>query len=448
MDKPVTIHAPGHPPPFPTPSPLHRAVGASALGNAVEWFDYGIYAYGVTYISTALFPGDTEEAVLFALATFAISFLVRPLGGLFWGPLGDRIGRKAVLAMTILLMAGATFCVGLIPSYESIGFWAPACLIILRMLQGFSTGGEYGGAATFMAEYAPDERRGFYGSFLEFGTLAGFSVGAALMLGYSLHLGDAAMHEWGWRIPFLIAGPIGLIGMYVRSKMEDTPIFREEMAAAENRTPPGIGALMRDYWRPLLVVGGLVVALNVVNYSLLSYMPTYLQQRIGLSNEEALVVPIIGMVFMMLFLPFAGALSDRIGRRPMWRWSLIGLLLLVVPLYMLIGTGFAGAVVGFMLLGLLYVPQLATISATFPAMFPTAVRFAGFAIAYNISTSIFGGTAPIVGSGLISLTGDPLMPAYYMMLACLVGLIALRYMPETAGRSLREDPFAEDALRQ
>ena len=292
MEKPVTLHAPGHPPPFREPSPLHRAVAASALGNAVEWFDYGIYAYGVTYISAALFPGDTEEAILFALATFAISFLVRPLGGLFWGPLGDRIGRKSVLAMTILLMAGATFAVGLIPSYASIGFWAPALLILLRMLQGFSTGGEYGGAATFMAEYAPDDRRGFYGSFLEFGTLAGFSFGAALMLGYSLHLGDQAMHEWGWRIPFLIAGPIGLIGMYVRSKMEDTPIFREEMASAERRQPPGLGVLIRDYWRPLLVVGGLVVALTVVNYSLLSYMPTYLQRRIGLSNEEALLVPI------------------------------------------------------------------------------------------------------------------------------------------------------------
>ena len=444
MEKPVTLHAPGHPPPFREPSPLHRAVAASALGNAVEWFDYGIYAYGVTYISAALFPGDTEEAILFALATFAISFLVRPLGGLFWGPLGDRIGRKSVLAMTILLMAGATFAVGLIPSYASIGFWAPALLILLRMLQGFSTGGEYGGAATFMAEYAPDDRRGFYGSFLEFGTLAGFSFGAALMLGYSLHLGDQAMHEWGWRIPFLIAGPIGLIGMYVRSKMEDTPIFREEMASAERRQPPGLGVLIRDYWRPLLVVGGLVVALNVVNYSLLSYMPTYLQRRIGLSNEEALLVPIVGMLFMMIFLPFAGALSDRVGRRAMWRWSLIGLLLGVVPLYMLIGTGFTGALIGFMALGLLYVPQLATISATFPAMFPTAVRFAGFAIAYNISTSIFGGTAPIVGSGLITLTGDPLMPAYYMMLACLVGLAALRYMPETAGRSLREDPFRRE----
>lgn len=424
---------------------LRRAITASALGNATEWFDYGIYAYGVTYISAALFPGAVDDAVLFALATFAISFLVRPLGGLFWGPLGDRLGRKSVLAFTILLMSGATLAVGLIPSYEQIGWAAPALLIVLRMVQGFSTGGEYGGAATFMAEYAPDDRRGFYGSFLEFGTLAGFSLGAMLMLGFSLLLGDAAMYEWGWRIPFLVAAPMGLIGMYLRSKMEDTPIFREQ--SSQSGGSPALATMVREHWRPMIVVSGLVVALNVVNYTLLSYMPTYLQRRIGLSSDEALVVPIIGMIFMMVFLPVAGRLSDRIGRRPMWRLSLVGLLLAVVPLYMLMATGLVGAIIGFALLGLLYVPQLATISATFPALFPTPVRFAGFAIAYNISTSLFGGTAPAINSSLISATGNELMPAFYMMLACLVGLVALRFMPETAGRSLRENIFAKTVIK-
>lgn len=419
---------------------LRRAIGASAMGNATEWFDYGIYAYGVTYISAALFPGNTEEAVLFALATFAISFLVRPLGGLFWGPLGDRMGRKSVLALTILMMSGATVCVGLIPDYATIGFWAPTLLILLRMVQGFSTGGEYGGAATFMAEYAPDDKRGFCGSFLEFGTLAGFSLGALLMLGFSLMLGDATMYDWGWRIPFMVAGPMGLVGMYLRSKMEDTPVFLEAEQAAQGAktASPTLGALIAAHWRTLLVMGGLVTALNIVNYTLLSYMPTYLQRRLGLSANEALIVPIIGMMFMMVLLPFAGALSDRVGRKPLWRFSLIGLFLLVVPAYLLMATGFVGAVVGFALLGLLYVPQLATISATFPALFPTSVRFAGFAIAYNVATSIFGGTAPAIGSSLIGLTGNELMPAFYMMLACVVGLIALRFMPETAGQSLRD----------
>jgi MHS family proline/betaine transporter-like MFS transporter len=421
------------------PSTMRRAIAASAVGNATEWFDYGIYAYGLTYISRALFPGEAETATLFALGTFAISFLVRPLGGLFWGPLGDRLGRKSVLALTILMMAGATVCVGLIPSYESIGLWAPLLLIVLRMVQGFSTGGEYGGAATFMAEYAPDDRRGFYGSFLEVGTLAGYSLGALLMLGFSLLLGSQNMQDWGWRIPFLIAGPMGLVGLYLRSKMEDTPIFLEvdRERPVKKSAFADLGNLLRDYWRPLLVMGGLVLALNVVNYTLLSYMPTYLQRRLGLSTDAALMTPIIGMLSMMVFLPLAGRLSDRIGRKPLWWFSLIGIFVAATPLYHLMSNGLVGAILGFAILGLLFVPQLATISATFPAMFPTQVRFAGFAISYNVSTSIFGGTAPAVNSWLIGKTGDPAVPAYYMMAACAIGAVSLLFLVETAGKSLR-----------
>lgn len=420
-------------------SVLHRAIAASAIGNATEWFDYGIYAYGVTYISAALFPGSAAQATLFALATFAISFLVRPLGGLFWGPLGDRYGRKSVLSMTILMMSLATLCIGLIPSYSSIGFWAPALLILLRLVQGFSTGGEYGGAATFMAEYAPDNRRGFYGSFLEVGTLAGFSLGALLMLGFSMVLGESQMHEWGWRLPFIVAAPLGLSGLYLRARMEDTPIFREiERAGAKE---PGhlreLSDLLRGYTKPLVVMGVLVIALNVVNYTLLSYMPTYFQLRLGLSSDQALYVPIIGMLFMMMLVPVAGALSDRVGRKPLWWASLGGLLLLAIPAYQLMATGVTGAVIGFAILGILYVPQLATISATFPAMFPTHVRFAGVAIAYNVSTSLFGGTAPALNSWAIGATGNLLMPAYVMMGSCLIGMMALPFLVETAGQSLR-----------
>jgi MHS family proline/betaine transporter-like MFS transporter len=420
----------------PHPAEVRRAVAASAIGNATEWFDYGIYAYGVSYISQALFPGSTQEATLFALATFAISFLVRPLGGFFWGPLGDRRGRKSVLAITIVMMAAATFCIGLIPSYDTIGFWAPAVLVVLRLVQGFSTGGEYGGAATFMAEYAPDNRRGYFGSFLEFGTLAGFSLGAFLMLGFSLLLGDAAMREWGWRLPFLFAAPMGLIGLYLRAKIADTPIF-DEIRGARHEGHISIVYLLRHYWRALLVMSGLVIALNVVNYTLLSYMPTYLERRLHLSTQEALLVPLIGMLFMMLFLPAAGAASDRFGRKPLWWFSLIGLFVLAIPLYHLMAVSLTGAIVGFALLGLLYVPQLATISATFPAMFPTHVRFAGFAIAYNVATSAFGGTAPALNSWLITQTGDTTMPAYYMMASCVVGMIAVWFLIETAGQSLR-----------
>tara|TARA_R110000868_G_scaffold56546_8_gene175034 strand:+ start:14268 stop:15704 length:1437 start_codon:yes stop_codon:yes gene_type:complete len=434
------------------PGVLTRAISASAIGNATEWFDYGIYAYGVVYISQALFPGSTKEATLFALATFAISFLVRPFGGLFWGPLGDKLGRKSVLALTIMMMSGATFCIGLIPSYDSIGIWAPILLISLRLIQGFSTGGEYGGAATFMAEYAPDNRRGFCGSFLEFGTLGGFSLGAILMLGFSLALGEQSMHDWGWRLPFFVAAPLGFAGLYLRSRMEDTPVFREIEAKEELETPSDLSlmTLLATYWKPLLILGGLVVALNVVNYTLLSYMPTYFANELGLSTDEALVVPIVGMIFMMLFLPFAGALSDKIGRKPLWWFSLIGIFCLSIPLYHYMATGLTGAIIGFALLGLLYVPQLATISATFPAMFPTPVRFAGFAIAYNVSTSLFGGTAPAINDWLVGITGNDLVPAYLMMGSCVIGALALLFVVETAGHSLRgtEIPGTKASVRE
>ncbi|SAK92911.1 general substrate transporter [Caballeronia calidae] len=438
----------------PSGGPLKRAMAASAIGNATEWFDYGIYSYGLTYISAALFPGSTAQATLFALATFAISFLVRPLGGLFWGPLGDRLGRKHVLALTIIIMSVATLLVGLLPSYASIGIWAPVALVVLRMIQGFSTGGEYGGAATFMAEYAPDHKRGFCGSFLEFGTLAGFSLGAFLMLGCSVLLGNDAMHAWGWRLPFLVAAPLGLIGLYLRSKMEDTPVFREcaEAAEREHHTGVPLRQLFANYWKPLLQLGGLVVALNVVNYVLLAYMPTFMKKELGMSDNLSLLLPLIGMLSMMVLLPFAGALSDRIGRKKVWWLSLVGIFVAAVPMFSLMSHGIAGALIGLAVLGLLYVPQLASISAMFPAMFPTQARYAGMAIAYNLSTSIFGGTAPMVTDWLIGRTGSTLVPAYYMMAACAVGAVALLFVTETVGCSLRgrEIPGKEaaDARRE
>lgn len=431
------------------PAVLKRAIGASAMGNAVEWFDYGIYAYGATVIARVLFPDDTE-AVIWTLLAFAVSFVMRPLGGIFWGPLGDKIGRKKVLAMTIILMAGATFCVGLLPSYSSVGILAPILLYALRMIQGFSTGGEYGGAATFMAEYAPDNRRGFFGSFLEFGTLAGFNLGALLMVGLTTFLSDDQLISWGWRVPFLIAGPLGLVGMYLRSKMEDTPVFREiekQQEAVDEKVTDKFKDLLTTYLPVMLRLSGLVIALNVVNYTLLSYMPTYLEGAIGLSKTGSLWVPIIGQFAMMAILPFVGGLSDKVGRKPMWLASLIALIVLTIPMYHFMSQGFPQAIIAFAVLGLLYTPQLATISATFPAMFPTHVRYAGLALGYNVATSLFGGTAPAANEALISATGDNMWPAYYMVGACVVGLVAAFTMIETKGESLRgtELPGTDEA---
>ena len=230
-----------------------------------------------------------------------------------------------------------------------------------------------------------------------------------------------------------IAAPLGIVGIYLRTKLEDTPVFKE--LEEQGKEEANIGSEFKDlitrYWSPILKLGGLVVALNVVNYTLLSYMPTYLEQGIGLSTDMSLVVPIIGMLAMMVFVPFAGRLSDRVGRKPLWWVSLIGLFIMVVPMFMLMSTGVVGAIIGFAVLGLLYVPQLATISAMFPAMFPTQVRFAGFAIAYNVSTSIFGGTAPAVNEWLVAESGNNLWPAFYMMIAVVIGAIALTKVPET-----------------
>ncbi|HEY4613985.1 MAG TPA: MFS transporter [Citricoccus sp.] len=425
------------PPEAPDAKTINRAVTASAVGNATEWFDYGVYAVSIVYLTQNFFPG--EAGTLLALSTFALSFLVRPLGGLFWGPLGDRFGRKRVLALTIILMAGATFCIGLLPTFSTIGIVAPILLVLLRMVQGFSTGGEYGGAATFMAEYAPDRKRGFYGSFLEVGTLGGFAFGSLVVLLAGMAIGEANMAEWGWRIPFLIAGPMGLIGLYLRAKLSDSPVFLEleETGQTESSAGTALKDLVTHYWRPMLVMAGLVVALNVVHYTLLSYMPTYLEGQTGMSSQTVLTIMFVAQFAMMLVVPFGGAISDRVGRKPMWYASLIGLFVLAVPMYMLMANGFWWALLGFTVLGLLFIPQLATVSATFPAMFPTQVRFAGFAITYNVATAAFGGTAPLANEALIDSTGSPLVPAFYMMGACLVGLVAVRFMRETAGVSLR-----------
>ncbi len=425
-------------------SMIRKATVASAMGNMTEWFDYGVYAVAVTYITAHFFPG--EYGTILALATFAVSFVVRPLGGLVLGPLGDRLGRKTVLTLTILMMSGSTFLIGVLPTFDMVGLLAPILLILLRMVQGFSTGGEYGGAATFMAEYAPDKKRGFLGSFLEFGTLGGFALGASVMLLFQLALPDAAMDSWGWRIPFMMALPMGLVGLYLRNKLEDTPVFQELEESGGVEEGSGLKALITQYWRPMLVMFGMVACLNMVNYTLISYMPTYLETQLGLDPNRSLIVIILGEVAMMAVIPFSGSLSDRVGRKPLWYASTIGLFIFAVPMFWLIGQNFGLAILGFAVLGLLYIPQLSTITATFPAMFPSQVRFAGFAITYNVATALLGGTAAIVNEAVIEATDFVLFPAVYMMIAAVGGLIAVRFMTETAGASLRgtQTPNAHD----
>ncbi|MGO2035291.1 MAG: MFS transporter [Brevibacterium sp.] len=429
-------------PPEPDLKTVRKAVTASALGNATEWFDYGLYAVSITYITQHFFPGEHGE--LMALLTFAVSFIFRPLGGIVWGPIGDRLGRKKVLALTILLMAGSTFCIALLPSTETIGVFAPIILILLRVIQGFSSGGEYGGAATFMAEYAPDKRRGFFGSFLEFGTLAGMAAGSLFVLLLQLGLGEETMMDWAWRIPFVFAGALGVVGLYLRSKLDESPVYEELDENDQGKTIKEVfSTLFSQYKKQLLILGGMVVAVNVVNYTLLSYMPAYLQNTVGMESNSALTVMFLAQAFMMILIPFGGILSDKVGRKPVWYFSLIGLFVAAIPMFMLMANGFVWALIGLAVLGILYIPQISTISATFPAMFPGPVRFAGFAISYNVSTALFGGTAPSANEALIGATGNTIIPAYFVMGACAIGFISALFMKETRGASLRGSGLPE-----
>lgn len=419
---------------------LRRAVGAAAIGNCTEWYDFGVYAYVAAYVGPQFFPSNNATLeTLSVFGVFAISFLLRPLGSLFFGPLGDRIGRQKVLAVTILLMSGSTFLIGLLPGYSAIGFLAPVLLLLLRMLQGFSTGGEYGGAATYIAEFAPDKRRGFYGSWLEFGTLVGFGLGALFPTILILNLSEESMESWGWRIPFLIAGPLGGVGLYLRQKLEDTPAFK---ALAENQqvAKSPLKSLVASYWRPLLILMGIVITINVANYTILTYLPSYLTKTLNISDTTALIPLILVIVLMLIVITPIGALSDKVGRKPLFLSACICFIVLPIPAFMLIAQGsMATTIAGLTLLGIAHVQLLGPLASTLPAMFPTKVRYAAFCIGYNISTALFGGTAGAVNESMVTSTGNNFFPAYYLIGAALIGIIPVLLMKETAGKPLTEE---------
>lgn len=427
---------------------LKKALGGTIVGNTMEWFDVGVFGYLITTMGPVFLPeADPEVRTLFLLGTFAATFIARPLGGVVFGWLGDKIGRQKVLAATLMLMAASTFAVGLLPGYAQIGIWAAVLLVILKLVQGFSTGGEYAGATTFVSEYAPDKRRGFFASFLDMGSYLGFALGAALVSVLQLTLGQSTMEEWGWRIPFLVAGPLGLIAIYFRNKIEESPQFQATLDAQESLAQDpdaaavdsgkGPFGIVKAYWRSLLVAMILVAAANTAGYALTSYMPTYLTESKGYDPVHGTLLTIPVLVIMSLCIPLTGKLSDRIGRRPVLWIGALSTVVLATPAFLLIGIGETwSTLAGLSLIAFPVAFYVANLASALPAQFPTASRYGAMGIAYNFAVAIFGGTTPFIVAALIKGTGNDMMPAYYLMATSAIGAVAIYFLKESANRPL------------
>lgn len=432
---------------------LRKAITAASLGNAMEWFDFGVYGF-VAYALGKVFPGaDPSVQMVAALATFSVPFLIRPLGGLFFGMLGDKYGRQKILAITIVIMSISTFCIGLIPSYDTIGIWAPILLLICKMAQGFSVGGEYTGASIFVAEYSPDRKRGFMGSWLDFGSIAGFVLGAGVVVLISTIVGEANFLDWGWRIPFFIALPLGIIGLYLRHALEETPAFQQHVDKLEQGDREGLQdgpkvsfkEIATKYWRSLLTCIGLVIATNVTYYMLLTYMPSYLSHNLHYSEDHGVLIIIAIMIGMLFVQPVMGLLSDRFGRRPFVLLGSVALFVLAIPAFILINSNVIGLIfAGLLMLAVILNCFTGVMASTLPAMFPTHIRYSALAAAFNISVLVAGLT-PTLAARLVESSQNLMMPAYYLMVVAVVGLITGVTMKETANRPLKgATPAASD----
>ncbi|MFE8047269.1 glycine betaine/L-proline transporter ProP [Brenneria goodwinii] len=433
---------------------LKKAITAAALGNAMEWFDFGVYGFVAYALGRVFFPGaDPGVQMIAALATFSVPFLVRPLGGIFFGAMGDKFGRQKVLSITIIIMAVSTFCIGLIPSYASIGIWAPILLLIAKLAQGFSVGGEYTGAAIFVAEYSPDRKRGFLGSWLDFGSIAGFVLGAGVVVLISSIVGEADFLEWGWRIPFFIAGPLGLIGIYLRHALEETPAFQQHFDAIDKESKDSLQTapktsfrqIASTQWKNLLLCVGIVIVTNVTYYMLLTYMPSYLSHSLHYSEDHGVMIIIAVMIGMLFVQPVMGLMSDRFGRKPFIVCGSIGLFVLAIPSFMLINSDVIGLIFcGLLILAVLLNSFTGVMASILPAMFPTHIRYSALALSFNISILIAGFT-PTAAAWLVESTKNLYMPAYYLMVISIIGLVTGLLMKETANQPLKgATPAASD----
>jgi MFS family permease len=420
-----------------------RAIVAGSVGNFIEWYEFGIYGFLATILAAQFFSDGQQtgiESLIATYASFAIAFFFRPVGAALFGRIGDRIGRKPTLILVLVMMSGATALIGILPTYASIGIAAPILLTIVRILQGLSAGGEFGGAVSVMTEFAPAGKRGFYGSWQSFTVALGLLGGAGTVALLASLLSEADLAAWGWRIAFLLAIPLGAVALFLRLKLEETPEFQKVAAAdtTDVAKPVVVRAGAAETAKAILLGIGRLMGWSAAGYTFLVVMPSYLQSSLNASFQEALISTVLANAgFAATILP-AGWLSDRIGRRWVMLTGTGLIVILALPLLNVLqnpdlGVGVhglavfvAGAVVG-----LIAGPGPAMLAE----MFPTSVRYTGLGLSYSISNAVFSGSAGLIITSLIASTGNVDVPAYYVMATCLVSAIAIGTLRGNAHRA-------------
>ena len=426
---------------------IRQAVSASIVGSVLEWYDFSLYGLAAAVIFNKLFfPGsDPLVGTLLAFGTYAVGFFARPFGGLFFGHLGDRVGRRTVLLLTVGLMGIATFGIGLLPSYGQVGVLAPILLLVLRILQGFGGGAEQSGAVLLVTEYAPTNRRGFYASLPFIGITFGILLSAGIFRLITL-LPEDALLSWGWRIPFLLSIVVVGVGIYIRLNVLETPVF-EEVKEAQAEAALPVAALFRESPRNFLLAFGARFAENGSSYLFQVFVLTYITQ-LGFSEGVGLTGILLAAAFGMFTLPLFGALSDRVGRRPVYMGAAAFLVLFAFPYFWLLDTGVS--VLIWVAIILSYAVgtygMLAPQSSFFPELFNARYRYSGVALARELSAPVAGGVAPFIATGLLAWSGGASWPiSLYLILLALITLVSVFLAPETRGRDLIEDVPREGA---
>ncbi|MFF1691418.1 MULTISPECIES: MFS transporter [unclassified Streptomyces] len=412
--------------------PLRQLLAAS-VGNAVEWYDWYAYTFLATYIAGQVFPkgsGNSLVPLLSTFAVFAVGFFMRPVGGLLMGAVADRRGRRAALTVTILLMGGSSLLVGLTPTYASVGVLAPVVLVLARLLQGLSVGGEFAASTTFLVESAGPGRRGLFSSFQYVSTSAGQLAASGVAAALVSTLGDGQMDSWGWRVPFVLGALLSLVGFWIRRGAYETR-SAEQRAAGR----PGLFDALRHHPRESLLICGITAGGTLAYYTWTSYLPTYAELNAGIDKADALVAGTIALAFFALLQPIGGMLSDRFGRKPLLLFFGLGFALLSVPLLRSLGNSF-GSLLLVQCAGMVLLTGFTSISAAVNAeVFPARVRAAGIGFPYSLTVAVFGGTAPYVGT-LFKETGHAGLFPWYVAVLCLVSSAVYLRLPESAHKEL------------